>query len=329
MKHARGFTLIEMMVALFIGVVIALMAGQLYILSMRTAISQERAAEEINHQSFVLPNMISNVRLAGLGIDGSVLDRPNPMGVLIDADQLSRQETPNNIDRYLTGVSRAGRVNRINIPSEQLTIIYRAPQDMWDCEGDIALGPRRARLKGGEMAQVDGQVVIERYFVQADDGVMNLRCDAARFAPESIKRDSTRDRKFSQSSTSYINAIIDADAKDTKKANVVYGLGRQGAIMASHVEGLWVQLGVQMPDGIRLMTIADYQKSKIQEPIVTINLALLSRSVTPLSDGEAPAQSFDVFGTMVHINEGGANYDRQLHQISIALRNAKYAGDAP
>lgn len=329
MKHARGFTLIEMMVVLFIGVVIALMAGQLYILSMRTAISQERAAEEINYQSFVLPNMISNVRLAGLGIDGSVLDRPNPMGVLIDADQLSRQETPNNIDRYLTGVSRAGRVNRINIPSEQLTIIYRAPQDMWDCEGDIALGPRRVRLKGGEMAQVDGQVVIERYFVQADDGVMNLRCDAARFVPESIKRDSTRDRKFSQSSTSYINAIIDADAKDIKKANVVYGLGRQGAIMASHVEGLWVQLGVQMPDGIRLMTIADYQKSKIQEPIVTINLALLSRSVPPLSDGEVPAQSFDVFGTMVHVSEGVANYDRQLHQISIALRNAKYAGGAP
>lgn len=90
-----------------------------------------------------------------------------------------------------------------------------------------------------------------------------------------------------------------------------------------------MQLGVQMPDGIRLMTIADYQKSKIQEPIVTINLALLSRSVTPLSDGEAPAQSFDVFGTMVHVSEGVANYDRQLHQISIALRNAKYAGDAP
>lgn len=326
MKHARGFTLIEMMVALFIGVMIALMAGQLYILSMRTAMSQERAAEEINHQSFVLPNMISNVRLAGLGIDGSVLDRPNPMGVLIDADQLSRQETPNNIDRYLTGASRMARANRTNIPSEQLTIIYRAPQDMWDCEGDIALGPRRARLKGGEMAQMDGQVVIERYFVQMDDGVMNLSCDAARFVPESIKRDSTRDRKFSQSSTSYINAIIDADAK---KANVVYGLGGQGVIMASHVEGLWVQLGVKMPDGIRLMTIADYQKSKLHEPIVMINLALLSRSLKPLSDGEASAQSFDVFGKMVHVNESDANYGRQLHQVSIALRNAKHAGDAP
>lgn len=329
MKYAYGFTLIEMMAALSIGMIVALMAGQLYTLSMNTAMNQEFVAQEINHQSFVLPNMISNIRLAGLGIDDSVLDRPNPVGILIDDAQLLRQEAPNNIGRYLTGVSKMGRTNLANVPSEQLTIIYRAPQDMWDCEGNIALGPRRARLKGGEMTWVGGQVVIERYFVQMDDDIMNLRCDAARFIPESIKRDSTRDRKFNQSSSSYINAIIDTDAKDVKRANVIHGLGGQGVIIANHVEGLWIQLGVKMSDGIRLMTVRDYQKSDLDNPIIMVNLAILSRSLLPMSEGDLGLQSFEVFGQKVYLNDNEFKYKRTLHQASIALRNALHEANTP
>lgn len=329
MKYVCGFTLIEMMVALSIGVMIAFLAGQLYVLSISTAMSQERAAQQINIPSFVLPNIVSNVRLAGLGIDGAVLNNPNPIGVLIDGTQLLGKSVPYNIERYLTSTFKMNDTDRTNIPSEQLTIIYRAPQDMWDCEGNIALGPRRARLENGKMVRVDGQVVIERYFVQADHGIMNLRCDAAHFIPENIRRDSTRDRKFSQSSSSFLNAIIDAKAKITKKANVIYGLGGQGEIIASHVEGLWIQLGVKMSDGVRLMTIDDYQKLGSRKPIVMINLALLGRSSVPLPQNQVSEHSFDVFGKILQLPKHTPNYHRQPYQVGVTLRNTANELDVP
>lgn len=321
MKSVRGFTLIEMMVVLLIGVMIALMASQIYVLSMQTALNQERLANKIDHQAFAMPAVIANIRLAGLGIDEQVLAKPNPIGILIDQAQLTKQSPSNDIEQYLTKSGKSNRNNRTSTPSEQLSIIYRAPQDMWDCEGKMALGPRRVRLKGAKMAQIDGQIVIERYFVKQTDGVMGLRCNAAHFVPEKIVRDGTRDRKFHQSSTSYLSAIIDADAKDKKTANTIYGLHGEGQVIADNVEGLWVQFAVQMPDGIRLMTIDEYKKSAMDMPIVMINLALLSHDAMPLMGDKVGGHSFEVFGKTIALNNKAPNYDRQIYQISVNLRN--------
>lgn len=327
MKHLSGFGLMEMMVALLIGALIVLMAGQVYVASMKGVFSQERTADDINRQIFATDGLAANLRLAGLGIDESVLSYPLPSGILIHQNQLSRQNNNGaNIARYMTGRVHLPN-DGTNLPSDQLTIIYRAPQDMWNCEGEMVLGPRRARLKSGEMAWVDGQVVIERYFIQNDDGVMNLRCDAAKFITENIVRDATRDRRFAQSSTAFINAIIDESAKDTKNANVIYGFGEQnqGQIMAHHVEGMWVRLGVQEGDGVRLVRPSDYDSASLS-PIVSLDVAWLSHSPLTLPSDEMGEWQFEVFGEAVAVRDGVGSHDRRLHQLTVQLRNIKAQG---
>lgn len=331
MKAERGFSLIEMLVVLLIGMLIVLMAGQVYVMSMRHALSQERMANGMNQQIFGIEPITSHLRLAGLGINEMVLAEVAPQGILVKEAQLSKQNhQTTSISRYLTRIDHTNKKSYVSLPSEQLTIIYRAPQDMWDCEGEIALGPRRVRLSNGEMAQVDGQVVIERYFVQHDDGVMNLRCDGARFVPERIVRDGTRDRRFERASTSFINAIIDADAKGVQRANTIRGFGgsspSQGEIVASNVEGLWVQFGVQTTEGMRWMNLSEYLTQPMS-PIVMMNVAILSHSGMILTDGEKQVRSFEVFGRTLYLTDTAPNYDRQLHHLSIRLRNVIPVGE--
>ncbi|WP_323842056.1 MULTISPECIES: PilW family protein [unclassified Moraxella] len=326
MHHLRGFSLIEMMVALFIGALIVLMVGQVYVMSSQNALSQQNVADAINQQVFAFDGMMANLRLAGLGIDGSVLTQATPSGILIHAKQLDGQnKSGENLSAYLTA-SRFIKNAHTNLPSDQLTITYRAPQDMWSCEGEMVLGPRRVRLKSGEMVDVDGQVVIERYFVQNDDGVMNLHCDSAKFIVQNIARDGTRDRRFGQSSTSFMSAIIDDDAKRTKSANVIYGFGGQGGgqIIAHHVEGMWVRFGVQTTDGIKLMASGDYDAT-LALPIVSIDLALLTHSSSLINDKDdgVNEQSFAIFDKTARLTNHAPKGDRQLHQMSIELRNAQ------
>lgn len=312
----------EMVMALLVGTLVVLMAMQISVLSVRGALSQERVADDISRQLFATDGLMPNLRLAGLGIDESVLSYPAPKGILIHNHQLQRQSNGVNLSHQLTTTARI-KNGHTDLPSDQLTIIYRAPQDMRNCEGEMVLGPRRARLKTGEMGWVDGQVVIERYFVQHTDGVMSLRCDAAKFITEDIRRDATRDRKFSQGGASFINAIIDEQAKHTKKSHVIYGLGGRngGQVMAYHVDGMWVRLGVKTPDGIKLMMISEYDANS-SLPIVSLDVVWLSHSPMILPADESDARSFQVFDRVVHLTHHAGRHDRRLHQMSIDLRNA-------
>lgn len=319
LAESGGFSLLEMMVALLIGSVVVLMVAQAYVMSLRGITAQESLTYTMQHQIFAVQSLTDNLALAGLGINDTILSQPMPHGILIHTEQLSYQNhSVPNLASYLTKADTQTKNNRTTMPTHQLTIIYRAPQDMWDCEGEMALGPRNARLKGGAMTPIDGQVVIERYFVQNDDGVMNLRCDAARFVPESITRDGTRDRRLGRGSSAHIKAIIDADSPN-KAANAIINLGGQGDIIASHVESLWVEVGVADGDGIRFMPITEYTNHAKHQPITMMNVAFLGYSPMPsLRDG---ARAFEIFGKTVALHPDAPSHDRQLYHFSIPLRN--------
>ncbi|MFA9485758.1 MULTISPECIES: PilW family protein [unclassified Moraxella] len=321
LSNSCGLSLLEMMIALLIASMVVLMVAQAYVMSLNGIVAQENLTYRLQHQIFGVQGLTESLRLAGLGIDDKVLSQPNPQGVLVHIDQLSHQShSVSNLARYLSRADVQPKNNRTTMPTHQLTIIYRAPQDMWDCEGEMALGPRNARLKGGKMRHIEGQVVIERYFVQNNDGVMNLRCDAARFVPESITRDGTRDRRLGRGSSAYIKAIIDTESS-SKAANTIIGVGSQGDVIASHVEGLWVEVGVASQDGIRFMPITEYANHANQdEPIVMMNVAFLGYSPTPSARDDAP-RDFEIFGKKVVLQQDSPSHDRWLYHFSVRLRN--------
>lgn len=319
-RHLRGFGLMEMMVVLLLSAMIVLMVARLNVVSLQSVLRQERIADEMDHQVFGMQGLMANLRLAGLGIDETVLIDVKPQGILINSSQLSRQKTPDNISSLLTRVEHGWAAHTVRA-SEQLTIIYRAPLDMWDCEGQIALGPRRVRLKNGEMAQVGGQVVIERYFVgRHQDGGAGLRCDAGRFVPEEIERDGTRDKKARQSSPSFLRAIIDRSA-EVKSANQLVGFGDQGEEIVGGVEGLWVQFGVQKADGIELMSINEYVSMSMDAPvpIVSLNVAFLAH--LPASSDEQIRPSLELFGEELQMVEAERQHGKSVHTFYVRLRN--------
>lgn len=320
LRHLHGFGLIEMLVVLLLSAMIVLMVARLNVISLQSILRQERIADEMDHQVFGVQGLMANLRLAGLGVDDTVLADVMPQGILINPSQLSRQKTPDNISSLLTRVERS-RNARTMRASEQLTIIYRASLDMWDCEGQIVLGPRRVRLKNGEMAQVGGQVVIERYFVgRHQDGGVGLRCDAGRFVPEEIERDGTRDKKSRQSSPSFLRAIIDRSA-EVQSANQLVGFGDQGEEIVSGVEGLWVQFGVQKADGVELMSINEYVSMPMDNPapIVSLNVAFLAH--LPASSDEQVRPPLELFGKELQMAEVERQHGKSVHTFYVRLRN--------
>ncbi|OOR88070.1 hypothetical protein B0181_08945 [Moraxella caviae] len=365
-KSERGLSLLELVVVLAIGAMIVLALTQVLLMGVRSLAVQESSVHAIDTESFALQSMAANIRLAGFGMGDDVL-AVKPASILLDLAQLSWQSVADDasVAMYLSDSSaKTSYANTTDGASDQLTIIYRAPQTMWDCEGKLALGARRVRLASGEMADVAGQVVIERYFVEqapslsaqnatqnAQDSArtLNLRCDSARFVPERIERDGVRDV---ERSSSYLNAIIDAQAK-TKQANRIYGLGVESEIVASGVEGFWVELGVQLADGVRFVSADEYRalaggywaqarqadgaqnaagdfsddfsddlNDNSPPPIVSVRLALISRAPLSLPSGQQAQTVFEVFGKRKTIADDAPNHKRTLHQTHITLRNA-------
>lgn len=58
---------------------------------------------------------------------------------------------------------------------------------MYDCEGKLALGPRRVKV-GGVLEAIDGQIVIERFYLRAPNSKkpteLSLYCDAGKYITE-------------------------------------------------------------------------------------------------------------------------------------------------
>ncbi|UNU73742.1 prepilin-type N-terminal cleavage/methylation domain-containing protein [Moraxella nasovis] len=338
----RGFSLLELMVVLLISSVLLLALMQVYTLGIKSTTTQKTTAELMATKTFALSDMVKNIRLAGLDVGDDILSG-GAAGVLTDVNQLAKQHLQGGqaLSSLLTRMDQEGTSHTTDRRSDQLTIIYRAAQDMYDCEGALVLGPRQVRLSSGKQAMIAGQVVIERYFIgesvssgsptnqDSSSKSLSLRCDAGKFVPEAIKRDGTRNGKSSM----YNHAIIDAQSPKAKKVNTIYQFGDNGVVIADDVVGFWVQMSIQTTDGVRWLSPKqyhdDYAKTHQHKPIVLLKVALLNRSSVAMPTDDVMPAAFDIFGKRTQIQENYLNYRLKLHQVDIALRNVANEGVLP
>ncbi len=293
----------ELAVALLVSALVVLLAVGFYAQSAKTTLQAQSMAVMIDQHIYGVASLNEQLRLAGLGMTSQ------PQALLWDREQL----------HGLTGIdtkhlSSAGRhPSNLAIASDQLTVRYVAPADMLDCEGSVVLGPRRARLTNGQMALIDGQVVIERYFVNKEaDGSLALRCDAARYVTDEIERDSTRDRRGLGSA--YTSAIIDRAVADrgVRRANQVRGLGDQGELMLSEIEGFWVRWIGQQAQSVQVGRMDEVQSEML---IDGVQIAILAQE---LSDADAE-NSVTIFDQRLSLTE---DKPRKLYQLQISFANA-------
>lgn len=310
----QGFGLLELVVVLMIGSMIVLLAVMMFGAGIKQLNNAHNSASLIDADMHGVQALSKQLRMAGFGMYNTI-----PSALIIHPQQVAHLRhqaggIPNTLlSQHGVQVSGAG----VAMASDQLTIWYVAPMDMWDCEGNLALGARRARLKDNQMATVTGQVVIERYFVQAEeDGSLSLRCDAARYVTDDIQRDGTRDRRGL--SSAFTTAIIDAQVgkSGVSTANTVQGLGGAGEVMIADIDGFWVRLNTAHQSGIRQLSIREYQSATAFPQVVGIELAILVKAPIAI---QTDAQLFKLFGKAISITD---NRPRRLYQLTAPLPNA-------
>lgn len=293
--YQYGFTLIELMISLVLGLLISAAVMQVFLTSQRVDRIQTAGSEIQDKAVFGLQAIESQVRLANLGNDGVTINDTTTMGGII---LTVGNESATNVNASVksgaqanTYVTRSATLSNTDIPSEQLTIQYINTTDrlLYDCEGE--------EIKPNEH-------VITRYFVVDGGGAgnqlrknLNLNCDAGRI------KDKT--------------AVSFTD---------------KGQTIIENIDQFNIRLGVQQPvvKDNKLeyqyadMTLKDYMELKGSKPAITnIRIALLARSTA--NSPEASAESFNIFGSnqTLKTQKDAPKYLRRVYETNILLRNAR------
>lgn len=320
MNKQQGFTLIELMISLVLGLLIIAAASQVYVISLRTATVQQAGSSILDANVFGLQQIENNIRMAGLGLSDVAKAGAADSGILAGRDDAAAISTLRangaNLDPKLISRDDSGLTNTTSRGSDQLTIQYRAPANMRDCEGRLVLGPRTGilDLPGNPVVSIDGQIIVERYFVKDSNGTLELRCDAGLYVSNHIIQDNGQGTA---------NATILTGANDRHN---IHGLGDDGALIASDIDDFQVRFGIASGgagnSGIRYVTPTEYQTLPSDTAIITVQLGLLTKGSVPSSDApESP--TYTILGNDVNMKSGQGQFIRRVYETNIMLRNSR------
>lgn len=319
-----GFTMVELMISLVLGLLIGAAAIQIYVINVRTATVQKSGSELQDASVFGLQTMENNIRLANLdNPTTSITDETPGGGVVMTGINIGVTRLENNkiVDDYADTDSYVTRnvgdqkgsasnawtgISNTNIESDQLTIQYRnsTGKALADCEGsDVATG---------EMA-------IERYFLRKatnDDKKLVLACDAGRLEPD-------------------VSGLNPAGLDDSISASDPRAFGQKGAEVIVGVEQFKILLGVEgtqttatasTPAAITgtstYVTSDIYKKMKHRPAITSIKLGLIVSGNTPVVGTEVN-NSFNLLGETHTLKAGYEQQIRNTYETTVILRNAR------
>lgn len=313
----RGFTLIELMIALVLGLLVSAAAIQIYVVSVRTGTTQSGAADLQDVSIFGIQGLEKELRIANLGSTttlntttpgisnntpdaGIVLSQANVMGVSATTFGDNLLTRTGNADTPATTGNGWKGVSGTNQQSDQLTIQYTniTGSDQVDCESFTV--------------PVDAKV-IERYFLKAvTDSNSNvigysLRCDAGRVDPKGT------------------GVLAAAPASGSIPA--IPGFGDAGQEVMTNIDQFKVLLGVQSPAGqLSYLSPAIYNSLETtspiyRAPIVAVKVGIIARSAKPIVASNIP-MTFSLFGVN-NVVANNTSYLRRTYESTTMLRNAQ------
>ncbi len=307
-KYQRGFTLIELMISLVLGLLISAAIIQVFITSQRVDRVQSAGSEIQDSAVFGIQSIEQQLRLANLGNDGVPLNDKTVMGGVVltasatNADAVNVVTSTQLEEGYLTrshdmdsagGIHKwDGSLSNTGEKSDQLTFQYTntTGQILYDCEGEkIELNER----------------VITRYFLTEDSVKtnkdrknLNLNCDAGRIASNGVLTN------FMEVGQTIIKNVDQFNIRLGVKHSVV----NSGVVSYSYTE----------------MSVKDYMNLTTEKPYITnIKVALLTRSTSNSPDDSASA--FSILGTTQTLKSetNAPKYLRRVYETSTLLRNAR------
>ena len=312
-----GFTLVELMVALALGLLISAAAIQLFLGGLLTSRMQQANAELQNSGVFGLDYVARDLRLANyINTDFPILNEQTPWGgVVLTARTaaLSNANIPipaaapfisegllshSPGDTVSTVANEWQGLSNVSLASDQLTIQFVAPNAMVNCEG--------ANVQAGDY-------VIQRYFVRRADAAATtgtdygLACDANTPTPTATP----------------------AVAEPT----TITGFGGAGELIMPRVDHFTVQLGVRNEAGnMAYYTINQYRTAAAAaraavpatEPprIVSVKTAVLVRSTDNTRNNDIDlTRSINILNQNVTLTDTTNRFARRVYSTAVTFRN--------
>jgi type IV pilus assembly protein PilW len=340
---AAGFTLIELMISLTLGLIIAAAATLLFLTGQRSVAMQKGVAELQDNANFGLNYMTKDIRLTNLNTKTAAMNdstlyggvvltssasadavtdttvNPNikktnlPVDLVVSDALLSQSDdrvTAGSGNQW-TGVSNVQDTTGALLKSDQLVIQY-LPQYSLDDKGTAATSDDEYvggfDCEGGEIRYSKSlglRMYVQRYF---------LREDTNKATNES----------------SPLALACDAGyypIASTPAATSISNFGSAGEIIMKRVDHFRVLLGVQYADGThRYLPVATYMALTAPRPrILSVQLGTLVRSTQSVGAEAAVKadQQFQLLDQTVKVKAStDPKYIRQVVSQTIALRNA-------
>ncbi|MDO7539283.1 PilW family protein [Acinetobacter nosocomialis] len=322
LEKQQGFTLIELMVALALGLILVAAATQLFIGGILSSRLQKANAEIQDSGIFGLDYIVRDIRLVNYGnIINPQLNDTTPWGGIVltgstatnnnnvnfvpntgtnayIADALLSRgagDTVSTLNNQWMGLSNIQNSSNATIQSDQLTIQFIAPSNMTNCEGVNVLA---------------GDLVVERYFLRLDNNGSSqqdyaLACDAN--TPSTTP---------------------------TAQPTSVDGFGDAGQIILPRIDHFHVLLGAKNAAGnFAYYTIPQYRvaaqaardatPTQLAPRILSIQISVLARSTNNAQNKAVdPNQTFVMLDQTVHASDTSTRFLRRVYSTTIALRNA-------
>jgi len=295
LNNELGFTLIELMISLVLGLLISAAVMQVYLISTRTVTVQQSASEVQDSTIFAMQALEQNIRLANLGNDITNITSITPHGgIVLTGNNINNASYKNTGDftvsagqSVVKGANSWTGISNTDIASDQLTIQYKniTKSVMYDCEGtEVAVG--------------SSNWVIERYFV----------------------------RETATNQTATVKELgLTCDAGRVTDAGVVSDFGGAGEVLIPAVDQFKVLLGVRSDvANVTYLPAQTYLALTDKPDITTLKLGVIIRSNTPLLES-TDSNEFTLLDAKNTLKTDATRrkYYRRAYETTVLLRNAR------
>lgn len=340
MINQKGFTLIELMISITLGLIISAAAVLLFMTGQKSLSMQQSVSDLQDNANFGLNYITKDLRLMNLNSTKAIMDDQTVFGGIVltssvNPVNIGTKTVPINVSNlsssikgttaglnflsrsagFITGTSPEWsgasnvQVSGSDQPSDQLTIQYMPQYRIEERgTGKVQTYVGGFDCEGNELAfpvTAGRYMVVQRYFLRADVN------------------------KSANEPNQTLALACDAGTyPETGTPAAITGFGGAGEIVMKRVDHLRILLGVQNDSGRRYMSIKEYMDATAPHPrIVSIQFGILARSLQSVSDAKSikDDQTFVVLDQTVTVKTpktSSPKYVRQVISQTIALRNA-------
>lgn len=317
-----GFTLLELMISLVLGLLVSAIALQLFLTSQRSVTAQQGMMNLQNSTLFGLGEVVNHIRVANLNSSRPIInDQVLYGGIVLSPNNISdnRDATTGalnfSIDDNLLTRGAIASSNLDGQHSDQLVIQYRVlTPNQFDCEGT---------------GLTVSDYVVERYFLRADTNrndpnqPLALACKAARYTEADAKTKTTLNL------TGNGEIIIPRVDHFSVRLGVAYDGANDACSAVTETDASGAITNIEADnhlDCFGYMSIEEYRDLIGEKPqIVSVQIGLLVRSTdtvgnNPFFDAN---QSYKVLNVDAKLTANDRNklYLRSIVTQSIAIRN--------